>query len=154
MKQKSFEKNIKQQNRNTGYPAQDPTTNKYFSGSGWEIMYLCFVCYFVVFFSKLVYVLFCCYMCFFDCNCKSLNRLGESITKTQTNRTTSRKHKNNRNTRYPAHEPPRIYIYIYIYISYIYSRRFVGWISCISVVYVFLDAFLFFLFFFFFFFFA
>ena len=26
----------KKQNRNTGYPALDPTTNKYLSGSGWE----------------------------------------------------------------------------------------------------------------------
>ena len=24
-------------NRNTGYPALDPTANKYLSGSGWEI---------------------------------------------------------------------------------------------------------------------
>ena len=28
-------------NRNTGYPALDPTANKYMSGSGWEVMYVC-----------------------------------------------------------------------------------------------------------------
>ena len=31
-------------NRHTGYPAQDPTANRYLSGSGWEMMYLC-VCF-------------------------------------------------------------------------------------------------------------
>ena len=31
-------------NINTRYPAFDPTANKYLSGSGWEIMYLCCVC--------------------------------------------------------------------------------------------------------------
>ena len=31
-------------NRNTRYPAFDPTANKYLSGSGWEIMYLCCFC--------------------------------------------------------------------------------------------------------------
>ena len=41
IKQKSFEKNIN--NRNTGYPAQDPTANKYLSGSGWEIKFFCFL---------------------------------------------------------------------------------------------------------------
>ena len=34
-KQNNSKKNIK--NRNTGYPALDPTANKYLSGSGWEI---------------------------------------------------------------------------------------------------------------------
>ena len=37
-REKHLNKNI-----NTGYPALDPTANKYLSGSGWEIMYLCFV---------------------------------------------------------------------------------------------------------------
>ena len=37
-KQRQFRE---QQNRNTGYPALDPTNNKYLSGSGWEIMF-CF----------------------------------------------------------------------------------------------------------------
>ena len=34
-------------NRNTGYPALDPTANKYISGSGWEIsvLFLLFVCF-------------------------------------------------------------------------------------------------------------
>ena len=34
-------------NINTGYPALDPTANKYLSGSGWEIMYLCLFMFFV-----------------------------------------------------------------------------------------------------------
>ena len=34
-----------------------------------------------------------------------------------------------------------MYMYIYIYISCIYSRRFVGWISCISVVFCFSRSF-------------
>ena len=38
-------------NINTGYPALDPTANKYLSGSGWEIS---------VFFLLLLYVCFCC----------------------------------------------------------------------------------------------
>ena len=35
---------------NTGYPALDPTANKYLSGSGWEIyvFLFCFVCFSVV----------------------------------------------------------------------------------------------------------
>ena len=33
-------KNNKNKNINTGYPALDPTANKYLSGSGWEIIYL------------------------------------------------------------------------------------------------------------------
>ena len=39
---KASSKNIN--NRHTGYPAQDPTANKYLSGSGWEIFYLCMLC--------------------------------------------------------------------------------------------------------------
>ena len=32
-----------EQNMNTGYPALDPTANKYLSGSGWEIsFFFCF----------------------------------------------------------------------------------------------------------------
>ena len=83
------------------------------------------------------YVVIC--VCF-DCKCKSLKRLGENINTNKTkNRQLREQHKKeNRTTGYPAHEPPRIYV------SYIYSRRFVGWMSCISVfVYVFLEAFLF-----------
>ena len=64
-------------NKNTGYPALDPTANKYLSGSGWEIMYFCFLC--LMFFSKLFMFFVCFYRCFFDCKCKSLNRLGENI---------------------------------------------------------------------------
>ena len=60
IKQKSFEKNNK--NRNTGYPAQDPTANKYLSGSGWEIMYFCVVVSVVVCF-RLVFVCLLCVVC-------------------------------------------------------------------------------------------
>ena len=81
------------------------------------------------------------YMCFFDCKCKSLKRLGENIKKNdrkkhKQNRTTKGKQKNI-NTGYPAHEPPRIN-------RTNYSRRFVGWIYCI---YVFMFSFELFLFF-------
>ena len=52
-----------------------------------------------------------CYLCFFDCKCKSLKRLGENRKQTETNRKTTEqlegKQKTNRNTGYPAHEPPR-----------------------------------------------
>ena len=50
-------------------------------------------------------------MCFFDCKCKSLKRLGENIKQTeryikQTTDKLKEKHKNkHRNTGYPAHEP-------------------------------------------------
>ena len=57
-KQKSFEKN---KNANTGYPALDPTANKYLSGSGWEMMYFCFFVF--LFFSKLF--MFVCFYVFF-----------------------------------------------------------------------------------------
>ena len=41
---------------NTGYPALDPTANKYLSGSGWEI-YVVFFCFSVFLFSfEFVYV--------------------------------------------------------------------------------------------------
>ena len=43
--------------RNTGYPALDPTANKYLSGSGWEIyVFFLFVCLF--FFEFYVFFLF------------------------------------------------------------------------------------------------
>ena len=78
-KQKSSKKNINN-NRNTGYPALDPTANKYLSGSGWEIsvlfvlcLLLCFVCVLWV-----VMCFICVYMWCFDCKCKSLKRLGEN----------------------------------------------------------------------------
>ena len=57
--QKSFENNNK--NINTGYPALDPTANKYLSGSGWEIMILCL---FYVFLEA-VYVFVLCLYVFF-----------------------------------------------------------------------------------------
>ena len=81
-------------------------------------------------------------MCLFDCKCKSLKRLGENIKNNrkkhkQTEQLKEKHKQKNRNTGYPAHEPPRIN-------RTNYSRRFVGWISCISVVFpVFLWVFLF-----------
>ena len=38
---KDFKRYLKTKKRNTGYPAKDPTENKFISGSGWEIKYLC-----------------------------------------------------------------------------------------------------------------
>ena len=69
-----------------------------------------------MFFLEAVYVVFGRYMCFFDCKCKSLNRLGEHIKTTQTKHKETitqksfEKNITNRNTGYPAHEPPRINI--------------------------------------------
>ena len=72
-------------------------------------------------------VLEACYACFsssvficvfFDCKCKSLNRLGENKHKhRETNikqKSFENQHKTTRNTGYPAHEPPRIYI-VYLF---------------------------------------
>ena len=62
-------------NINTGYPALDPTANKYLSGSGWKIsVVFLFFCSVVL----LSFCSFCFYMCLFDCKCKSLKRLGEN----------------------------------------------------------------------------
>ena len=66
------------QNINTGYPVQDPTANKYLSGSGWEIMYLCSFCFVLCFFLE-VYCCFVVICAVFDCKRKCLNRLGENI---------------------------------------------------------------------------
>ena len=84
----------------TGYPALDPTANKYLSGSGWEISVLFFMFsfyYFYVFrfFFELLY-LCCCYMRLFGCKCKSLNKKNmrkykNNRKKHTTNRTTQRK---------------------------------------------------------------
>ena len=77
------------------------------------------------------------YMCLFDCKCKSLKKTRrkhkiKNIKKHKHTYTNSKKHifKNikYRNTVFPAHEPLRI----------ICARRFVGWIHCISIFYVFL----------------
>ena len=105
IKQKSLEKNIK--HRNTGYPALDPTGNKYFSGSGWRIMYFsCFKCV---------------YMCLFDCKCKNLNRLGENIKQKQhrqnihnTEKLREKQHKTHINTGYPAQDPTANIYHIFI----------------------------------------
>ena len=41
------QKNLKENrnNRNTGYPALDPTANRYLSGSGWDIYVVSLFCY-------------------------------------------------------------------------------------------------------------
>ena len=68
-------------NRNTGYPAQDPTANKYIRfrlGNNVFLMFLLYV-FFLLFSPSLVVVfVLLLYMCLFDCKCKSLNRLGEN----------------------------------------------------------------------------
>ena len=47
---------------------------------GLEILYFCFLC-----FPSSFSVFFCFYMCFFDCKCKSLKRLGENRKTTERN---------------------------------------------------------------------
>ena len=48
-------------NINTGYPALDPTANKYLSGSGWEIsVFFFYKCFSVV----LLFVFLLLYVCF------------------------------------------------------------------------------------------
>ena len=54
------ENNIQTKTNNTGYPALDPTANKYLSGSGWEIsVVFCFVLYVFMFLFEFVYVFIC-----------------------------------------------------------------------------------------------
>ena len=61
-----------EQTKNTGYPALDPTANKYLSGSGWEIMYFMFS-------PSFRFVFLCCYFKSIDRKCNNLKRLGEHI---------------------------------------------------------------------------
>ena len=49
-KTEQLEEKHKQNNINTGYPALDPTANRYLSGSGWEI-YVFFLLFFLCMFS-------------------------------------------------------------------------------------------------------
>ena len=71
----------------------------------------------IPFYSKLLFVVVCVYMCVFDCRCKHIKRLGEhSSRQNNTEQTTEKlrehsqhkyieKHMNNGiHTRYPAHE--------------------------------------------------
>ena len=78
------------------------------------------------------------FMCFFfACKCKSLNRLGEDRKTTERNRNQTEKL---REKQIQDIQPTNLREYI----SYIFSWRFVGWISCISFFlcfYVFLEAF-------------
>ena len=65
------------------------------------------------------------------CSSKSLNRLGENIKKTERNRQKTEKlegkHKKQKKQKSPSQTLRDIY----------FSRRFVGWKSCISVVFCF-----------------
>ena len=82
-------------------------------------------------------------MCFFDCKCKSLKRLGENKNnrkKHKQKHENSKENRQNRNTGFPAHEPPRK-----INISKGLAGRFL--FSCFSFFYVFLWVFMFFFFF-------
>ena len=83
-------------------------------------------------------------MCLFDCKCNNWNRLGEHITNItqqinihKTEKLRDKHTTKNINTGYPAQDPTANMYHN------IYSRRFVGWISFTSVVYMFLEAFLF-----------
>ena len=53
---------------------------------------LCLWCFCVLCFLEAVYLLFCCYMCLFDCKCRSLKRLGENIKYNRFKRTKENKH--------------------------------------------------------------
>ena len=93
-----------------------------------SVVFVClFFCCFLELFCFYVYVCIC--VCF-DCKCKSLNRLGEHIHKTETHTNKQDNQHNNITTKLTDIQDiqpstrPRI----------IYSRRFVGWISCISDV--------------------
>ena len=113
-KQKQKQNNSKNNintNRNTGYPALDPTANKYLSGSGWEMIvvsvvvvyvFMCCCCY-------SCYVLFVCICVFFDCKCNSLKRQGEHMKPQQHketyNKTEQHSNKNNKQQKYMISSP-------------------------------------------------
>ena len=113
-------------NRNTGYPDLDPTANKYLSGSGWEISVFLFLCF------SLSCSVFFVFMCFVDCKCKSLKRLGEHIKTTERNITNNRNNRRKTETKKTKYmiSSPRTSANK----SHNYLRRFVDWISCIYVV--------------------
>ena len=123
-KHTNSKKNIK--HRNTGYPALDPTANKYLSGSGWEISVFLFLCF------SLSCSVFFVFMCFVDCKCKSLKRLGEHIKTTERNITNNRNNRRKTETKKTKYmiSSPRTSANK----SHNYLRRFVDWISCIYVV--------------------
>ena len=107
-------KDNRKTNRNTGYPALDPTANKYISGSGWEncCFYIISLCCVYVFLLVFMFVLMLLYV-LFRLQMQKLKKTRRTHNKQhKINITTTYKlkeqHKNNRNTRYPAHEPPRI----------------------------------------------
>ena len=93
-KQKETEKQQKnskenKKNRNTGFPAHElpriKRTNYSRRFVGWKSCLLFFM------FSFEFFCFFCFYLCFFDCKCKSLKRLGENIKQTERNRKTTEK---------------------------------------------------------------
>ena len=68
----------------TGYPALDPTANKYISGSGWEMFcfVLClFVCLFLCFSLSCYVVLNVCICVLLVCKCKNLKKTRRKQTK-------------------------------------------------------------------------
>ena len=102
-------------------------TNREKQKSSRKVCLVCFV------FSRSCLCCFLFVYVFFDCKCKSLNRLGENIVwlnkkkternrnKTEMEQTSFEKNKKNRNTGYPALDPTAK-IYIYIYIWYIFAE--------------------------------
>ena len=112
------ENNIQTKTNNTGYPALDPTANKYLSGSGWEISVFLFL-----------------YM-FFDCKCKSLKRLGENINnrkKLKNNRKTQRKTETTEIQDIQPSTRPRINI------SQVPAGRFLFFFSVVIYVFIYVN---------------
>ena len=110
---KTTERNIKthkleethKNNRNTVYPALDPTANKYLSGSGWEISVFSV---FGMCFFELCYVFLFLYVFLFDCKCNSLKHINKKTEKQKHN---SKNSKTNRKTEIQDIQPtnrPRI----------------------------------------------
>ena len=83
-----------EKNRNTGFLAHEPPRKINISKGLAGRFLFSFFSFLCVFFFKVmfslkflcVFLFFCFYMCFFDCKCKSLKRLGENRKKTKRNR--------------------------------------------------------------------
>ena len=83
-------------------------------------------------------------MCCFDCKCKSLKRLGENRNKnkeTETKHKNSKKNSKNRNTGFPAHEPPRKIniskglagIFLFFYVCCMFSLELLCFVMFVCV---------------------
>ena len=83
--------NISTKTNNTGYPAHEPPRQINISKGLAGIFFFFFM--FLMFSFEFLCFSFCIYMCFFDCKCKNLKRLGEKQT------TKHKETKNNRTTR-------------------------------------------------------